>query len=184
MSFLTLLLQKNEVKGDEELLVDRESLRADSITFYKKCIGAPEKLKKELLISFKGEDGLDGGALKVEFFTLLLKEVQRRLFEGKEPNMVPIKDSTKGILFYVAGMIMAYAVYLRGSVGFPILAPHVYCYIVEDKEEEIMSMMKQDLIPVDASTSLLHQLLDGLHKCETNNDFDELLEKSDQCEAF
>ncbi|CAB3993191.1 HEG-like 1 [Paramuricea clavata] len=37
----------------------------------------------------------DGGAMKIEFFSLALNEVKSRLFEGAEPNMVPIKDVMK-----------------------------------------------------------------------------------------
>lgn len=40
--------------------------------FYKKLIGKRVRLKRELFVYFKNEDGLDGGAYKVEFFTLAL----------------------------------------------------------------------------------------------------------------
>lgn len=63
----------------------------DAINFYKKTLSKPSLLKKDLRVSFEGEGGLDGGAMKTECFTLALQEVKKRLFEGKESNMVPIK---------------------------------------------------------------------------------------------
>jgi hypothetical protein len=45
----------------------------DIIRFYKKTIGKPDLLKRELSVSFKDEDGLDGVAMKVEYFALALQ---------------------------------------------------------------------------------------------------------------
>jgi len=46
-------------------------------------IHTPDKLKCELCIEFINEEGIDGGALKREFFELL-KELNANLFEGQE----------------------------------------------------------------------------------------------------
>jgi hypothetical protein len=128
----------------------------DIIRFYKKTIGKPDLLKRELSVSFKDEDGLDGGAMKVELFALALQEVKNRLFEGKEPNLIPIKDATKGLLFQLAGVIISHSVSQQASIGFPTLAPNLYAYIVGYAEDEIALLMKKEFIPLDASTSVLH----------------------------
>ncbi|CAB4011500.1 E3 ubiquitin- ligase, partial [Paramuricea clavata] len=90
-------VEKNELSGDECILVDRETLWMDVVKFYKRSLTKPDILRKELCVSFKNEEGLDGGAMKIEFFSLALNEVKSRLFEGAEPNMVPIKDATKAV---------------------------------------------------------------------------------------
>ena len=73
-------------------------------------------------MSFKGEDGLDGGAIKTEFSTIPLQKVKKRLFQRKESNMVPIKDATKDILFQIAGIIVSHFLCQEASAGFPVLA--------------------------------------------------------------
>ena len=124
---------------DEHLAIDRESLWMDVMKFYKKCIGKPDILRRELSVSFKNEDGLDGGAMKVEFFVLALLGVKNRLFEGKEPNLILIKDATKGLLFQLSGMIISHSVSQEASIGLPVLAPYLYAYIVGFPEHEIAS---------------------------------------------
>ena len=81
--------------GEEELEIDRDALWSDAIKFYKKALNSPSKLCKDLSVTFKDEDGLDGGALKVEFFNLVLKEMKNRLFQRDEPYLGRIKDCSK-----------------------------------------------------------------------------------------
>ena len=44
----------------------------------------PEQLRKELQIEFVG--GVDAGALRNEFFEVLLREMNELLFEGREQS--------------------------------------------------------------------------------------------------
>lgn len=177
-------VKENELPGDENILVDRETLWMNVVKFYKRSLTKPEILRKELCVSFKDEEGLDGGAMKVEFFSLALNEVKARLFEGVEQNMVPIKDATKGMLFQLAGIIVSHALFQKSSIGFPFLAPHIYSYIVGEEEDETTSKMRKQHIPLDASTELLHEFINCLESCENNNDIHELLEENSKCEAF
>lgn len=184
---IELFVKKNSLghsAADEYLAVDRDTLWMDIIKFYKKSLGKPDLLKRELSVSFRNEEGLDGGAMKVEFFTLALQEVKNRLFEGTEPNMIPIKDATKSLLFQLAGEIISHSVSQKGSIGFPILAPHLYAYIVGYSEDEITLLMKREYIPLDTSTSLLHDLLSGLDECKGDADIQVLLEDNVKSEAF
>ena len=169
---------------DEFVIVDRESFWIDVIRFYKKAIGKPELLKSELSVSFKNEDGLDGGAMKIEFFLLALQEVKNRLFEGNEANLIPIKDATKCLLFQLAGMIISHSLSQQASIGFPVLAPYVYAYMVGAGEDEVATLMNKNFIPLDASTSVLHDFLTSLAGCENDADVESLLEKNKMSEAF
>ena len=177
-------VEKNELSGDECILVDRETLWMDVVKFYKRSLTKPDILRKELCVSFKNEEGLDGGAMKIEFFSLALNEVKSRLFEGAEPNMVPIKDATKGMLFQLAGVIVSHALFQRSSIGFPFLAPHIYSYIVGEEEDETISKITKEHIPLDSSTALLHEFINCLETCENDDDIHQLLEENSKCEAF
>lgn len=55
-----------------------------ALRFYKIAIKETAKLWQPLAIIFQEEEGLDAGALKTEFFELLFKEIQKRLFEGRD----------------------------------------------------------------------------------------------------
>lgn len=177
-------VEKNELSGDECILVDRETLWMDVVKFYKRSLTKPDILRKELCVSFKNEEGLDGGAMKIEFFSLALNEVKSRLFEGTEHNMVPIKDATKGMLFQLAGVIVSHALFQRSSIGFPFLAPHIYSYIVGEEEDETMAKMEKEHIPLDSSTALLHEFINCLETCENDGDIHQLLEENPKSEAF
>ena len=141
-------VKKNELSGDENIVIDRKTLWIDIVKFYKRSLTKPEILRKELCVSFKNEEGLDGGAMKIEYFSLALNEVKARLFEGIEGNMVPIKDATKGMLFQLAGVIVSHALFQKRSIGFPCLAPHIYSHIAGEEEDETTSKMKKQHIPL------------------------------------
>ena len=68
---------------DEFVIVDRESFWIDVIRFYKKANGKPELLKRELSVSFKNEDGLDGGAMKIEFFSACFTRSKKNIIRRK-----------------------------------------------------------------------------------------------------
>ena len=126
---------------DEFVIVDRESFWIDVIRFYKKAIGKSELLERELSVSFKNEDGLDGGAMKIEFLSLALQEVKNRLFEGNEANLIPIKDATKDLLFQLAAMIISHSLSQQASIGFAVLAPYVYASMVGAGEDEVAPLI-------------------------------------------
>ena len=150
------------MSGDENIVIDRETLWIDIVKFYKRSLTKPEILRKELCVSFKNEEGLDGGAMKIEYFSLALNEVKARLFEGMEGNMVPIKDATKGMPFQLAGVIVSHALFQKSSIGFPCLAPNIYSHIAGEEEDETTSKMKKQHIPLDASTALLHEFIESV----------------------
>jgi hypothetical protein len=116
--------------------------------------------------------------MKIEFFSLALNKVKSQFFEGAEPNMVPIKDATKGMLFPGCWCNCK-----RSSVGFPFLAPHIYSYIVEEEDETISKITKEH-IPLDSSTTLLHEFINCLETCENDDDIHQLLEENSKCKAF
>lgn len=177
-------ISKVRKDGEEFIEVDRETVWADVIKYYKKTLSAPDRLKKELMVRFANEDGLDGGALKVELFTIALREAKLRLFEGEEPNMIPIKDATKLILFRLVGMMVSHSIIQKASIGFPVLSPYIYSYLTGDSEEEITCKMNKETIPKNAATSTLHDLLDDLILCEDEAALNGVLEGNPRSEAY
>ncbi len=98
--------------------------------------------------------------------------------------MISIKDVTKEVLFQLAVVIISHSVSQQASNGFPALAPHIYAYIVRYPEDEMALLMKKEFIPLDASTSLQHELLTGLEACKSDADIQNLLEENKMSEAF
>ena len=115
------------------LCTDREELWRGALGFYKKALSDKTLLLKDLIIVFKGEEGLDAGAMRVEYFELLLTEIHQSLFEGSQSidHKVPVRDSTKGFLLKLAGVIISHSI-LQGGPAFPLLSPAIYHQPVTD----------------------------------------------------
>ncbi|CAB4025774.1 PREDICTED: uncharacterized protein LOC107327085 [Paramuricea clavata] len=71
------------------LHIDRNNIWKHALIFYKSKSSV--ELKRPLSISFDGsnECGIDAGALKQEFFEILLRVINEDLFEGKETQRIP-----------------------------------------------------------------------------------------------
>ena len=66
---------------------------------------------------------------------MLLKEIQQRFFEGLEWSMLPMKDSSKGLLFQLAGIIVSHTI----AQG---MQPHcMYSLNYEDKISHLMQVL-------------------------------------------
>lgn len=53
---------------DYSFIVDRDEVWRGVLIFYKKVVINSDILGNNLIVFFKGEDGLDVGVIKVEFF--------------------------------------------------------------------------------------------------------------------
>lgn len=149
-----------------DLQVDRSKLWRTALGFYKTMIHTPEKLRYELRIDFIDEDGIDAGALKREFFELLLKQLNANMFEGLENRRIPKKDSSLERMFHTAGIIIAHSI-LQGGPGFPCLCPSAYHYLLHlDKEKALLEMQFGD-IPLNAATN---HLIDFINKVAVSVD--------------
>ena len=56
--------------------------------FYKACLHQPSRLKGTLCIEFNGEEGIDAGAIKYDFFIEYLRSIKQELFEGQANRLV------------------------------------------------------------------------------------------------
>ena len=141
------------------LSVDRSSgdkLWLSAMAFYKGALVRKEKLAKQLVVSFTetGELGADSGALRKEFFEDVLREANRRLFDGEDHNRIPKKDYTLKVTFELAGMLVAHSV-LQDGPGLPCLTGAVYDFITKGECDP----RKAD-IPLNLATTELLAFID------------------------
>lgn len=87
------------------LYVNRSEIWKSALTFSKQSMGDASKLHRNLVISFEVEEGVDAGTIKVEFFSSLIEELDKRLFEGRSHSRVP-KNSWRTNHHMIAGMII------------------------------------------------------------------------------
>ena len=95
------------------------------------------------------------------------------LFLGKPGRVLPIKDSTKAILFQIAGVIIAHSL-VQGGPGFPCLSPAVYHYMLGKCEDVALHINKED-IPLTASSEPMVNLIKELEECDTADDLSNCL---------
>ena len=170
-----LIEYRRQVNSADELniTVERDNIWCIILAFYKKSLPDKAKLRKKLLVTFQGEDGVDAGALSAEFFQLALDQIKKRLFQGKPERVLPIKDSTKAMLFQIAGMITVHSL-VQGGPGFPCLSPAVYHYMLGKCEDVALHTNKED-IPLTASSEPMFNLIKELEECDTADDLSNCL---------
>ena len=184
-SFLIRFSKENVSDEYEEMTVNREGIWKDALKYYKRKVHDVTSLKKRLEVSFEGEDGLDGGAMKMEFFQLVFDEVSKRLFEGDSLNAVPVKDSSKLFLFRLTGMLIVHMILQDGPFyTIPALAPSVAEAILGGGLEETVPFLSKHHIPLNSSTEALHDLIERLDVAKTEEELQMLMDKDESKEVF
>jgi len=130
------------------ITIKRDTIWREALCFYKKCLTNPEKLWESPTVCFGGEDGLDGGAMKADFFELLLEQIKIRLFEGDE-YLIPVGDNSKGLLTRLAGVIISHSLPHWGP-SFAALLPARYYHIGGADADMVLSKLSQQDIPLNA----------------------------------
>ncbi len=69
----------------QHLVMKREDIWKDGVRFYKMAIAIKEMLKKVLFVEIKDEEGVDGGALNIEFFSKFFEKIGKEMFK-RAPN--------------------------------------------------------------------------------------------------
>lgn len=142
--------------------VQRPRLWKTALMFYKSA--RKDELLRKLNVMFEGyEDAVDAGALRLEFFGDLMREVNMNLFEGKEDHRVPIYSWENVYLIKVAGIMVAHSL-LHGGPGIPCLATYVYQYIVSGEREHAASFVISEDLPKTPQTETLTKFLNEVCK--------------------
>ncbi|KAI5466891.1 hypothetical protein BGZ63DRAFT_458978 [Mariannaea sp. PMI_226] len=117
-AFFDSIMTRRSVNQFLMLSVRRDCLVDDSLKAVSEVIGSgSEDIKKGLRITFKGEEGIDGGGLRKEWFLLLVREVfnpDHGMFLYDEdsqycyfnPNAFETSDQ-----FFLVGVVMGLAIY-------------------------------------------------------------------------
>ena len=169
--------QSNLLDTVELLTISREHLWRERLLFYKASLGNKEKLFKKLSLQFIGEKGIDGGALKNEFFTLLFNEIKSQLFEPvnfKTWLFVPKQTGGNLQIFKIVGMIVAHS-FLEGG----LLFNHFPSWIVDIMVNDLSGDISVDQIPVTAATGCLLNFIRSLEACKSDEDIQLLFTDAD-----
>ena len=110
------------------LAARRENIWRDCLKFYKVASVDKKVLFKERNIDFAGEEGVDCGALKIEFFQKCLDEAMEHLFEEADDFKIPKKSSTGLISYKIAGMLIGHSI-LQGGPGIACFPEWLYKYL-------------------------------------------------------
>lgn len=117
-AFLDSIMTNRNVKQYLSFTIRRDCLVEDSLAAVSGAIGSgSEDIKKGLRITFKGEEGIDGGGLRKEWFLLLVREVfnpDHGMFLYDEdsqycyfnPSTFETSDQ-----FFLVGVVMGLAIY-------------------------------------------------------------------------
>ena len=171
---------------DQKLQVERDDIWRSCLAFYKMGLKDHNRLKKNLFVEFigSGEHGIDGGALKFEFFNICMEEARLRLFEGDPSKLIPRRGiGSKGIQFEIAGALIAHSV-LQGGPGFPYLAEWFADQLLEGDNSNTVCLISKDDIPKNAMTEKLLDFVEKLDSAVNQQTIDEILENDPQKEAF
>ena len=165
--------------GSAVIHVSRENLWRDALTFYKRNMGDKQKLLSKLCVSFNGEDGIDAGALMVEFFTLLFNCAKENLFEpieGKSWLLVPKRSGGNLQIFKIAGIIIAHSI-LQGGPFFNFLAPWVVDVLFNNNGTS--GDIPLEHIPINSATGGMINFIKSLRRCDSNDEINELFASAD-----
>ena len=152
--------------NDEYLLkTNRHCMWNKARVFYKRAIYSPSLLKQGLMIEFSGEEGADGGALRLEFFEKILQEVNDAWFEGNEERRIPRCHWGAEVELEMAGTMVAHSL-LLGGPGFPCIHPAVFHMMVFGDSSigdlHADSLPTTEDIPRDASTIDLLEMISNV----------------------
>ena len=158
---LAEVLQKlvtNVKESEYTLTIDRDEVWRGALSFYKKALYDKEKLWQSLSIIFKEEEGLDAGAMRAEFFELLLKEIQLHLFEGPQESQLPVRESSKAFLLKLAGVAISHSIIQRGP-AFSSLSPAIYLHLAGSDADVVASHIHWNDIPKNAGNFILFNFM-------------------------
>jgi len=178
-------IEKNLAVNSEKILeISREDIWRESLRFYKIASVDKTQIFQRFRIIFKNEVGVDVGALSIEFFTKFFSCVRNELFESvpSEKFLIPKRSGGNLTLFKLFGIALAHS-FLQGGPPFPFLHPWCYSFLTGQTEEEIVSLLSREeyrhLIPLNAGTANVLGFLDGLVKCKTDAQINELFDASE-----
>lgn len=159
-----------EIDASDELLVkvNRAVIFTKALALYKGAKHDPSILKKSVIVEFSGEEGVDAGALRNDFYEEALRQADIKFFEGQPGRRVPRCHWGSEESLEIVGCMIAHSLLQRGP-GLPCLHPGLVHYLVtkniaiESLNDSSILPVKDD-IPQNASTMDLIDLIDKVNK--------------------
>lgn len=170
---------KNKVNKESQITITvrRSSIWRDCLAFYKVAMIDKSRLFKEMKIEFEGEEGVDCGALRVEFFQLSIQEAKKALLEEIDESFIPKKTSTSLLAFKMLGVLMGHSL-IQDGIGIHCLPEWAYDFLCkEDFQSAAELIFSEKQIPLNAATALLHTLIEELRNADSQDKIDSLLDE-------
>ena len=100
---------------------------------------------QKLVFEFEGGEGIDVGALNIEYFRKFIEIVKKDLFETVKSEIFLIPKTSGGnlTLFKILGIAIGH-ILLQGALSFPYLHPWCYAMITQKSEEEIVGLISKE----------------------------------------
>ena len=105
-------------------LTDKTTVEIDRNNLLDSILHKNDLFNNDVFIKFKGEDGIDCGGLKREFFTLLGNEIIKKYFFEDEGNYCIIKnedDMGEATIpiddYYFIGQLFAYVIIIKANIN-------------------------------------------------------------------
>ena len=76
-------------EDDFTITMARSCIYNKAKQFYKAALHRPANLRRNLIVSFYDEEGVDVGALRMDLFLASLRGFCEELFEGRENRLLP-----------------------------------------------------------------------------------------------
>ena len=169
--------------------IARENIWREGLRLYKIALADRKILFKPLLIEFENEEGIDAGALTVEFFTKFFEKAEKELFEATPSyqHIIPKRAGGNITLFKAFGVALGHSL-LQGGPPFPFLPRWCYAILSQKAEDEIGSIISESdylsLIPLNAGTAIVISFLKELSCVKTNSDLDNLFDANAEGPAY
>lgn len=149
------------------------------MSFYKRALGEKENLFKKFRGFFYGEDGIDAGALKNEFFTIVFNVAKDELFEPlnkKEWFFIPKRSGGNLQIYKIFGVIVAHSL-LQDGPFFNHFAPWVTDML--QHEHASSGGFSVTDIPLTSSTGCLISFIKKLLECNEDVEIQALFSSAD-----
>jgi len=167
-----------DITSEYVLKISRENIWADAMKFYKTALGDLTLLKRKFVVKFNNENGIDLGALRNEFFTLIFDKAKQELFETDEKKTwlhVPKRSGGNTHIFKIFGIIIAHSL-LHGGPYFNNLAPWAVEILCDG---EVSGQISVESIPLTLATGMTINLIKNLQNCHSDDDIANLFNSSE-----
>lgn len=170
------------------LVIKRESLWRDALRFYKMTLANKQLLSVKLSIEFAGEEGVDGGALSIEFFAKFFEAARSELFEETpKGDLIPKRSGGNLQLFKIFGIVIGHSL-LQGGPPFSRLSSWCFYSLARKSDDEIAGIVAResygDAIPLNAASAIPLSFLNALADVKSNDDVDKLFDDTAEGPAY